>query len=68
MFEKKLEMKCTVNDKNAAQMVTDGMFSNDFDHDEDPAGLKVMLEKECAQVDELKALLIELKYSYHFIF
>ena len=67
MFEKKLEMRCTVNEKNAAQMVTDGMFSSDFDHDEGRSGLRVP-ENECAQVDELKALLIDLKYSYRFIF
>jgi hypothetical protein len=58
VYEKKLEMKCTVNDKNAAQMVSDGAFSSHFDNDEGTEGLKLRLEKECAEVKELKEVLI----------
>ena len=31
MFEKSLTADCKVTDKNAGQMIADGMFSDDFD-------------------------------------
>ena len=31
MFEKSLTSDCKVTDKNAGQMIADGMFSDDFD-------------------------------------
>ena len=59
MFEKSLTADCKVNDKNASQMISDGMFSENFDVVSGDAAVKT----ECApeEAKELKEALADLK-------
>ena len=58
MFEKSLTSDCKVNDKNASQMISDGMFSDNFDVMGDAS-----MKKDCApeEAEALKEALADLK-------
>ncbi len=59
MFEKSLTADCKVNDKNASQMISDGMFSENFDVMSGDASMK--MEGAPEEAKALKEALADLK-------
>ena len=59
MFEKSLTSDCKVNEKNASQMIADGVFSADFDVVSGDAAMKTEGAPEEAKA--LKEALADLK-------
>ena len=51
LFEKSLTADCKVTDKNASQMISDGMFSDNFDVMGDAS-----MKKEAGAPEEAEAL------------
>jgi len=58
LFEKSLTSDCKVSDKNAGQMIADGMFSDDFDVVGDASVKKEGVPEEA---EALKEALADLK-------
>ena len=58
MFEKSLTSDCKVTDKNAGQMISDGMFSDNFDVMGDAS---VKKEGAPEEAEALKEALADLK-------